>query len=72
MYTSTDSLRPRSTPDSLPFTGAIDEVMVLNVALGEADIQNVMNSGIAGALGGTTAVSPVGRLATAWGDIKTR
>jgi hypothetical protein len=53
----------------LPFIGAIDEVAVLNVALGEADIQAVMQTGLAAVLG-TTAVSSAAKLATTWGDIK--
>ncbi|MFC1714143.1 hypothetical protein ACFL6S_10750, partial [Candidatus Poribacteria bacterium] len=32
---------------SLPFEGTIDEVAVLNVALGEADINVAMNQGMA-------------------------
>lgn len=57
---------------SQPVTGAIDEVVVLNVALGEADIKNIMDNGIDGALGGGAAVSPASKLTTAWGDVKTR
>jgi hypothetical protein len=57
---------------SLPLTGAVDEVVILNVALSEADIQDVMNKGMTGVLGGPTAVSPADRLATAWGDVKIR
>jgi len=57
---------------SIPVTGAVDEVVILNVALGEADIQDVMNRGMGAVLGGPTAVSSAGKLATAWGDVKTR
>jgi len=52
---------------SLPFTGAIDEVIVLNAAIKEADVQDLMFRGIL-----ATAVSPARKLATAWGDVKTR
>jgi hypothetical protein len=54
---------------SLPFTGAIDEVAVLNVALDEADIQAAMQTGLAAVLD-TTAVSSAAKLATTWGNIK--
>lgn len=57
---------------SLLLTGAVDEVVVLNVALGEADIQDAMNRGMEAALGIAAAVSSADKLATAWGDIKTR
>ena len=55
--------------DSLPFTGAIDEVAVLNVAIGEADVQAAMQTGLVTVLG-TTAVSSAAKLATTWGNIK--
>jgi hypothetical protein len=57
---------------SLPVTGAVDEVVILNVALEETDIQDAMNRGMGTVLGGLTAVSPADKLATAWGDVKTR
>lgn len=58
---------------SLRLTGAVDEVVVLNVALSEADIKNAMSKGMGTILGGpTTAVFPAGKLTTAWGDVKTR
>ncbi len=53
----------RRTEGSLPFEGAVDEVVVLNVALGEGDIQTIM-------LGLATAVEPSGKLTTTWGQIK--
>lgn len=56
---------------SLRLTGAVDEVIVLNVALGEEDIQFAAEQGLERALG-ITAVSAAGKLATAWGDIKVR
>lgn len=57
---------------SISVIGAVDEVVILNVALEEADIQDVMNRGMGSILGGPTAVSPADKLATAWGDIRTR
>jgi hypothetical protein len=48
---------------SLPFTGAVDEVAIYNVALGEEDISFIMK-------GLATAVSPSGKLASTWGQIK--
>ena len=50
---------------SLDFIGAVDEVVVLNVALGETDIQSVITQGF-----GATAVSPSGKLATTWAAVK--
>ncbi len=46
--------------------GIIDEVVLFNVALNEADLQSVMNDG----LGALTAVEAEGKLATTWGNIK--
>ena len=48
------------------FQGVIDEVAVFNVALSAADIQTVMNQGIA------AAVSSDGKLATTWATMKTQ
>lgn len=56
--------------NSLTVTGAVDDVVILNVALGESDIQDVMDNGISGVLGGTAAVSPASKLATVWGNVK--
>lgn len=44
------------------WSGAMDEVMIFNVTLSDGDVQAVM--------GGTAAVSPAGKLATTWSDIK--
>jgi len=49
----------------MPFTGAIDEVVLLNKALGEADIQSIMNGIL-----NPTAVSPADSLTATWGNIK--
>ena len=46
----------------------IDEVAIFNVALGQADIQNLMNNGMSGVL----AVSRIGKLTTTWSSIKTK
>ena len=50
---------------------AVDEVIVLNVALEEDDIKRVVERGLEAALG-RTAVSSAGKLATAWGNVKIR
>lgn len=47
----------------------IDEVAIFNVALGEADLQAIMNNGLGSSL---TAVEPADKLATKWADIKTQ
>jgi hypothetical protein len=47
--------------------GTIDEVALFNVALDGDAIASIMNKGLEGAL----AVSPSGKLTTAWGAIKT-
>jgi len=61
----------RRVGGSISLTGAVDEVIVLNVALGEEDIKLAAEQGLERALG-ITAVSPAYKLATAWGDVKTR
>jgi len=48
------------------FNGVIDEVAVFNVVLTEDDIKTIMTESLAG----IAAVSPSGKLATTWGDIK--
>ena len=50
------------------FGGKIDEVAIFNVALDDADIKNVMTKGF----GTILAVSPKGKLAAVWGEIKTQ
>ena len=47
-------------------SGILDEVGVFNVPLSESDLNNVMKNGLEGA----ADVSPVGKLATTWGDVK--
>jgi len=44
----------------------IDDVAIFNVALTDHDIKTIMNDG----LSSMTAVSPSGKLATAWADLK--
>ena len=48
------------------FNGIIDEVGVFNVALTEDDVKDIMSNGITGG----TAVSPSGKLATTWSELK--
>ena len=51
------------------FQGVIDDIGIFNVALEQADIQKIMNEGLGEAVG-ITAVSPGGKLATTWGQVK--
>lgn len=55
--------------NSLQLTGAVDEVIVLNVALEIEDIEVAVEEGLLVALG-LAAVSPGDKLATTWGRIK--
>lgn len=55
--------------DSRFFEGLIDEVVIFNKALTKDDINNIMTKGLDEALN-IRAVSPAGKLATAWGVIK--
>ena len=48
------------------FTGVLDEVAIFNAPLSEDDLNSVMTEGLEGAL----AVSPTGKLATIWANIK--
>jgi hypothetical protein len=48
---------------ALSFDGAVDEVAIYNVALGEEDIDVIMK-------GLATAVFPSGKLTTTWGQTK--
>jgi hypothetical protein len=61
----------RGEGQSFPFTGAIDEVLIANVALEENDIKAIMNQGLERATG-MTAVLPVGKLVNTWSQIKIR
>ena len=46
--------------------GMLDEVAIFNVALTENDIKSIMTGGLSTA----TAVSPSGKIASTWGNIK--
>ena len=59
---------PNSNGWGTGFNGLIDEVAVFNVALLEEDILTLMKKGLKKTL--ITAVSPSGKLATTWGDLK--
>ena len=48
------------------FPGMLDELALFNVVLTEDEINDIMENGLEAAL----AVSPAGRLATTWGQIK--
>jgi len=61
----------RREGDGLYLTGGVDEVAVLNVALGEEDIKMCMEEGMLKALG-MTPVSPADKLASTWAAIKAR
>lgn len=50
------------------FNGTLDEVAIFNEALSEDDIKAIMEMGLLDIL----VVSPSGKLATAWGKIKTQ
>jgi hypothetical protein len=62
----------KRTDAALQFKGAIDEVAISKVALTQADIEASMKDGLEVSLGLTTAVSSEGKLATYWGNIKTK
>ena len=49
-----------------PFLGIIDDVGIFNEALSADNIVNIMNNG----LSSMTAVSPSGKLATTWAEVK--
>jgi len=49
--------------------GILDEIGLFNIALSVDDIQNLMDNGLEKATG-ITAVSPSGKLATTWSEIK--
>jgi len=57
------------TPTERPANGLIDEVGMFNVPLEQADIQTLMNDGLARTIG-IVAVSPKGRLTTMWAELK--
>jgi hypothetical protein len=53
--------------NSYIFNGIVDEVAIFNVAIAGDDIKNLMNNGI-----NTAAVSPSGKSAITWGEIKAK
>ncbi len=53
----------------LPLQGAVDEVAVFNAVLSEEDVQACMDKGLERALG-FSAIEPLGKLTTTWGQIK--
>jgi len=61
-----------STADAVPnnyFNGSVDELAYFNVVLSVEDIQNIMDNGLVEVLG-VFAVSPGGKAATTWAEIK--
>jgi hypothetical protein len=61
----------KRTEGALQLKGDVDEVLIANVAFTQADIETCMKDGLEKALG-FVAVSHEGRLATYWGNIKTK
>jgi hypothetical protein len=51
--------------------GTIDDVAIFNVALTEDDVEDIMDQGV-GMAAGILPVSPKGRLASVWGEIKVK
>ena len=51
--------------------GLLDKVAIFNVALSPADMKALMKKGFE-AIGNTTNVDPMNKLATSWADIKSR
>jgi len=51
--------------------GLLDEVAIFNVALSPADMKALMKNGFE-AIGNTTNVTPMNKLATSWADIKSQ
>lgn len=57
------------TGNSQPMLGVVDDIGLFSVALGEDDLDNIMNDGLANALG-LAAVEPDLKLTTTWGELK--
>lgn len=51
------------------WNGVMDEVAIFNVALSDAQVTE-LGEGIDAALGNTTPVDPIGKIATTWGKLK--
>ena len=65
---ATDNFRIGSgVKDDRPFNGIVDEAFVFKRSLSKDEIAEVMNRGLANIV---FAVSPAGKLATAWGNVK--
>lgn len=61
-----------SSPEGYTWLGGtIDDVAFFNVALGDADVKEIMSNGVA-SLFSATAVDSAGKLPMTWGDIKGR
>ena len=54
---------------SQAIVGIIDDVGLFNAALGEDDLNDIMNNGLSNALG-LAAVEPDSKLSTTWGQLK--
>lgn len=59
------------TGDSQPVLGIVDDIGLFNVALDDAELDNIENDGLSNALG-LAAVEPGSKLTTSWGEIKKR
>ena len=57
-------------PGNLFFKGILDEFAIFNKALDVDDIADIMNEGLAEAIGIGAAVSQSGKLTTTWAQIK--
>jgi len=66
-FSSQDPLKIGGTA---PFKGILDEFAIFNKVLDVDDIEDIMNEGLAEALGIEAAVSPSGKLTTTWADLK--
>ncbi len=57
------------TDGSQPLIGIVDDIGLFDTALGEDDLDNIMNNGLSAALG-LAAVEPGLKLTTTWGGLK--
>ena len=70
VISTTNTLRIAASLEAAEiFNGIIDDVSIFNVTLTVDEINDIMNDGLARATG-ITAVSPSGKLATTWSEIK--
>ena len=63
------SISARGDDKQEAFTGLIDEIAFFNVALSDADVKAIADSGLSIALG-FASVSPQAKLTTAWAKLK--